>query len=298
MAFGRLVDLRIGKNPNDANAFQVSDLDVEFSVERSIYFDKGGSGEITIYNAGASLRESCCQHGVGVELRVGYEDDNTAPGAIFTGNVLVGFSSHSNGDWVTKLQVSSGRPVGSILEVTTVSSSHKAGTLLAEVIDATASVIGMGTAGVRLPNITLPNGFVHAGTASKAIEDLKSILEAHGYSLYCDNGQLVVYKHGVAGDYALLKLTPETGLLKVCKIEDATERARKINAGRKKNKVSAADTMGLIEFEALIISRLRPNAPVAIIAPEFSGSVLIESVKYAGDNQGKNWKATCKALYR
>jgi len=298
MAFGRLVDLRIGTDPRSNSAIKVSELDVAFEVERSIYFGKGGSAEITIFNAGESTRQMCCRKGAGVELRVGYEDSRNRPGVIFSGNIISGMSSHSAGDWITKIKASSGRPVGKVLEATVLSVSYSAGTPAADVLADVAALLGFALTGVRMTGVNMPNGYTDAVVSSVMIENLRKILAANGYGLYADNNELVVYAAGEIGDLVISHLTPDTGLLKVSKVEDATERTKAINAKRKKNKVDAESTMGLVEFTSLIYPELQPNKVVRLTAPDFTGTTLVESIKYKGDNMGKEWIAECKALYR
>lgn len=299
MAFGRILEVKVGTDPLSSSALLVSDLNVEVEIDRSIYYDKGGTCELTIFNASPNVREASCRQGVGVEVRIGYEDElGGTTGAIFIGNVLEGYSTLTSGTWVTKIRASSSRPVGKTLDTTVVSVSYRAGSQLREVLRDVAVALGLKFDAAKMPTIALPNGFTEATTSAVVVKHLRDILVAHGYGLYMDNNEMLVYQAGVVGDYQITTLTKDSGLLKVSKVESAASRRRAIMSRKSKKKPDTSNVMGVVEFSCLAIPELQPNSVVGLRASAFTGKCLIESTKFKLDNHGDSWVAECVGLYQ
>ena len=298
MAFGRILEVKLGSDPLSNSALLISDLNMEVEVDRSIYYDKGGTCELTVYNATPNMREACCRQGAGIEVRIGYGDElGGTTGAIFIGNVLEGYSSLTSGTWVTKMRASSSRPVGQALETTVVSVSYRAGSQLRAVLRDVAVALGLKLDTAKMPDIPLPNGYAEATTSAVVVKHLRDILVSNGYGLYMDNNEMLVYQAGVVGDYQVTTLNADSGLLKVSKVESAASRRRAIMARKSKKKPDTSNVMGLVEFSCLALPELQPNAVVGLRASAFSGKCLLESVKFKLDNRGDAWIAECTGLY-
>lgn len=298
MAFGRILQVKVGSDPLSNSAVMISDLNMEVEVERSIYYDKGGTCELTVFNATSKMREECCRQGAGIEVRIGYDDElGGSTGAIFIGNVLEGYSTLTSGTWVTRVRASASRPVGKVLETTVVSVSYRAGSQLREVLRDVAVALGLKLDTAKMPAIALPNGFTEATTSSVIVRRLRDILVANGYGLYMDNNEMLVYQAGVVGDYQVTTLTADSGLLKISKVESAASRRRAIMSRKSKKKPDTSNVLGLVEFSSLALPEIQPNAVIGLRASAFTGRCLVETVKFKLDNSGGSWTAECTGLY-
>ena len=98
MAWGRITTLTVGFQ---GSGFIVSDLDMDFEVNRSITLSEN-TAEFTIYNAKESTRKEVLKQGANVIFEAGYEDETVS--TLFAGNITYSSSMKKGMDWVTEIK--------------------------------------------------------------------------------------------------------------------------------------------------------------------------------------------------
>lgn len=303
MAWNRKARLYIGKTAHKRGAdavmnevaVDVSELDFEFEVKQQIAFEDG-SAEITIFNLSETSRNSILV-GQTVILDVGYEDEGT--GVLFVGEVRKVRHAHSSTDWITKISAESGRPVLNRLEKTSIGMSYTSGTRMTQVLQDMSAGLGIMFQGGKLTDgIVLKNGWYHAGRYQTMINRLRTELAANKLGMYVDFNQLVVYKAGEPGEYAIVNLTLESGLLNAKVLHTAAEMAAMLNAEKRKVAVQPSDLRERIAFTSILLPQIRPNGLVKIKGESVNGLYIVEKLKYKGDNYGKVWNIEGEATRR
>lgn len=303
MAWNRRARLLIGKTPHRRGAdavlnevaVDVSQLHFEFEVKQQIAFEDG-SAEITIFNLSETSRNSIIE-GQTVIIDVGYEDEGT--GVLFVGEIRKIRHSHSSTDWITKLSAESGRPVLSRLDKTSISFNYTSGTRMTQVLQDVSAGLGIMFQGARLTDsIILKNGLYHAGRYQTALSKLKTELSANKLGMYVDFNQLVVYKAGEPGEYAVVNLTLNSGLLTAKVLRTAAEMVSILNAEKRKLPVKPSDIRGRIAFTSILLPQIRPNGLIKVEGESVKGLFIVEKVTYKGDNYGRTWTIEGEASAR
>lgn len=338
MAFGRVVKLYVGKFElgNEAEEavggdnLLIENLDIEFEVERSIYYWENGA-TITVWNASPGTIKTIMVSR-SVVLKAGYEDEGV--GNIFVGQIgLVRNERARGGDMRTTLSCVSAR--GAFYQLSKLScdcrfsATDTARACLQTLCDYAglalrASGEDLDTA-IGAPfacSDSFPN-------AVKAFSDGVLFPLVHK-KLYMDNNEMIVYGLGTSGKFDRISLEEidldfESGLLSCTEIKD--ERDNRINAAQNAYyffeglpNSSVIEEYGLkpdelpeedldmkrrIRFTALISPRFAPNVFVnmdsrtgdeydEVLAVE--GRFIILSVTFRGGNTGSDFTVDCEAL--
>jgi len=287
MAWNRLVELKIGES---GTGLLVSDLDIQFSVRRSVTFSNNNAG-IRIFNAKESTRNKILKIGNNVVLGVGYEDEHQSGNlpTIFIGNILFAMSRKTGADWITDIEVSMMQTAKASLESLAVSLSYTKGVPISKPIEEIASVMGLAVNGqANLANLTLINGWAFAGTPRQGLADLRNRLRPHSLDLFVDNSEVIIYRVGTPkSTFETVLLTPDSGLLKV----DVTNRQDKIGD-------KAEEYKKRIRFASLLNPKLQPNGLITIsgVNSSVNGTYLVEKVNFKGNNFGGPFDAIGEAV--
>lgn len=302
MAWGRRVELAVGKSVDDLTATVIDGLDFDFRVARSnVFLDN--SAEFTIYNASYDTRKRLLQDGANIVFRAGYED--TGMGVIFIGNIAQTVTTKAGTDYITRIAAVSIRGAGNPLESTMVSLSYDQDTDIMGPVRAVADLVGLVVNGAA-EGVALPNGFVFVGRAQDALRQLSEQLQQYNIGLYVDNAEIVIYQLGKKpSSFDATFLSYDTGLLSVREITDPQvvgfiPRARKAGVIVSGSPLPLEDgeaplPLKRIGFESILIPKLMPNAPILVKALEIEGAYTIDSVQFYGNNYGGQFNCSAEA---
>ena len=291
MAWGRVARLLIGTRLNSSEAVDLSLLDFEFSVTRTILFEPSTAG-ITIYNVSKETREMITTENVGVSLSAGYRDGAMAE--IFAGAVEK--SEFSVDGAVTRLDITAtnSRPVGSALTRLTITMSFDAYAPITDVIRAIASRLGVMVHGLEnVSDIRLENGWSYSGSVSGAFRYLRNVISANGRGFYTDLNTIVCYRVGQPSGYTIVTVSHTSGLLSVKREVDTLDsRPEKSQIKGSRKKVQDPKEKAKITITTLLIPQLQPNGLIRVDRDELGGIYHIEKITYIGSTFADDW--TCE----
>lgn len=277
MAFGRLIEMDIGRNNN--TGVRISSLNVSFDILRSSK-SENNSGKFTIYNTKDQTRNNILIKGNNIIVRCGYKDENNL-GIIFFG-IIQESTSRKEGDTIISDIFAS--DFGNNLEnkkSELINFNYSALTPFSAVIGDISAILSVPVIGLQnVSDIILNNGFVFYGTAVNAIKQLQKKLISSEIGLYFDLGEMVIYRKGTQDSrFGIVNISPTSGLLG--EVQDITEKD---------------DATKRIKFYSLMNPKLKPNSVVRITSNKLSGAFILENVNYKGDNFGGDFVVECEAL--
>lgn len=261
------------------NALDVKDLDIQFSVTRSLK-KSDNTASISVFNLREDHRKAIESQAVArVTLEAGYQrkesDTDTSPttSLIFAGDLREVNSYRDGADWITKVESRDGkkkRKKGT--KTGRIAKSFAPGTTIKKVIQECAKAMGVGVGNldalgsVEFPRAgaTFPSGTTLSGDAA---EELEGILRSAGLEYSIQNGALQILTRGKALDGTAVVLTPETGLLDSPSISsDGTARGR-----------------------CLLIPDFFPGRKIEVRAASMGGFFVVTKAEYSGDTSGSDW---------
>ena len=267
MAFGRVCELSVG---SDGQGLLISDLDMEFEVNRSLTFAEN-TATFKIYNVKEETRKNILRVGNNVLFKVGYEDE--AVGLIFAGNIREASSVKRGVNRETEIFAITGRGTTGELTSQYISLSFGAGSNLQQVITNLSRLYGFVVFGLENANIRLPNGWCYVGLLGGAFRYVEEILKANNKGIYRDNDEMVIYNLGENSKFDIITLTPTGGLLYV---EDITN--------------PESDKTTRLKFTSLIIPQVQVNGLVFIKNESYNSVFSVEKLHYTGNNFGGDYK--------
>lgn len=294
MAFGRIVELlvadpkQLGQHPTPQApvlGLEVSGLDISFEVVRSNKWSTN-TATIKVYNADQDTRNKLLLQGANILLRAGYEDQESV-GVLFLGNVSAPAVNEreSDGTWVTTLKASATRADDKPLEETLVSLSYAPKTAIRAVLQELADQQGL-VLSYGVDEITLPNGWAHAGKVRGAFDYCRKILHTAGAGLFIDNGELVVYNLVGNSTFQAAYLDYDSGLLDVdVQPIAATNDKIFVDPDGKKYRPARA-----VRARCLLSAAIKPNSLVVVETPQHKGTFVVQKVKFIGDNFGGDFE--------
>jgi len=282
MAFNRVVELSVGKNP-PSDGVVLDNLHIDFRVTRTVTFS-GNTAEISIYNSAETTRNDFIVKGNNVILKAGYEDETV--GIIFVGQVDRVTTMKKGATLETKINATSTRAENKPLEQVIIATSYAADTPVSAVISEIANALGLAVFGIEnATGIKMTNGFTDAAKAKDVLYKARNILKTQDVDLFIDNNQLVIYKlKGRSSIFQAAYLDDTCGLLSFGPLEEnRDEDAEKVSTKKK------------IQFECLLNHAIKPNSVVTLKTVDGTNSYLIDSVEFSGNNYGGDFKCTCEA---
>lgn len=321
MAWNRVVQVLLGVDLTDpTQVIDVSGLDISGKVTRANRMVEN-KAELTIYNASESTRNRISTEGQSCIIKLGYEDEGV--GTVFIGQVDHASSNHVGPDWITKVVAVAGWAVDGEFNGKPFAVSIPPGGKLTTVLESLALVLGIGIMGAQNADVVLPNGYTFAGSARDALTYCDKILRSHGRGLHVDLAALIVYKVGGAvGEFDVISLTPDTGLLHAEPVEDNSKEARQLakseaklaqarkhqnDAKTTKQRTAATQTLQKeaqrqqeikrtqVKLRALINPIARPNGLAIVESQQVQGSYVIDSVEFVFDNMAKDFEMNLEA---
>ena len=235
MAFGREIRLYVGNfnkgNDSGENALDLSELDIEFEVTRSIEWYENGA-TITVFNPSPDALNTLMNEGNSVILKAGYRDENNMRN-IFVGQIAMASPQRDGKDIVVVLTCVSARGAFYQLARLNCSVAFSRGKVirdcLQELCDYAGIVLRGGDDDVMRKALEVP--FRASQNFSALIESFSRdvLFPYHRVKVYLDNNELIVI--GLDNTIRLeeVVLNHDTGLLECREVRD--ESLNKVNFG-------------------------------------------------------------------
>lgn len=234
MAFGRVVRLTAGRffagNEEDADARDLSELDMRFEVHRAVtFYDNAAS--IELWNASPDTIGWLMEEGNSVMLQAGYED--SAVGTIFIGQIADVSTRRDGGGYVTTLNCVSSRGAFYQLSRLHVSIAFSSATTVRAALDTLCAYAGIALRAGYADDLSEAIGrdFNFCGTFRNAIREFTAavLFPRFGRRVYLDNNELVVVDGSNSVGVEEVVLDHSSGLLSATVKRD--ESANRVNFG-------------------------------------------------------------------
>lgn len=255
--FGRRWRVQVGD-------LEVSDLDLEFSVKRTLR-TRPGECTIKVFNLGAPHRAALLSaRRPIVQLSAGYDP----PPLLFRGDARKIEVSRDGSDWITTITAGDGEHA---IRTARTSTAFAPGTLLADAVRSLAASMGLGlgnaSGAAALTSAVLPEGAVVRGNAA---QELTRLCSSAGLSWSVQDGVLQLLAVGRALSRVAVELSPDTGLV------ESPEKGKG----------------GTVKARALLLPDLVPGRLVSLRSEVVTGTLRVEEVECTGDTRGDDWYAS------
>jgi hypothetical protein len=194
-------------------------------------------------------------------LEIGYGEDI---GQIFSGDMLSVRHRKEEGNIITKLSAGDGL---NTIQKSRTNKAYAKGTPVKNIF----KDLGGGSLEKDMPETKLDFALMSSG---QSLKKLNQLLNPQGFRAFMEDGRLNILKKGEAIQKEALILSDKNGLLLEC--EMAPE-----------NKVN---------LKTLTLPELNLGRKIYIESVAFTGFVIIEKIRFSGDNFGGTWEADVEAI--
>lgn len=288
---------------------ELTSLHVDFNITRSRVFNDN-EAKLNIYNAAPDFIRRVLQRGSNLLVYAGYKDEGE--GLIYQGNIVWVTSVRTGADIVTSVMAMSLRSLDKPFTSTPVVLNFAPDSTAEEVVVEIGTRLGLVPIGAEnVKGITFPQGWAFVGPVGLAIERIGRDLMMHGYGLYIDLAELVVYSTQADSDYTLAYLHYGAGLLSIRDTTDYVAAARgrieemgqtkRTTTGKGNNKKVIVTTEAskdvyeelekvftslkkTLSAQTLMMPKVRPNSLVQVDTPEYSGMFVVDHMTIRGGN--------------
>jgi hypothetical protein len=270
MAFKRIIEVASGPQGQAATTF--SQCKIEFEIKR----DKTktpNKAEVTLYNLSDDTMAKMGKRDNKLIIRAGYADEG-GPSAIFYGDVTKSEIIPEEQNKLLKIEAMDGYKN---IQGKNISLSYAKGTRISTVLDDILNVMAYPVAGNKPSTSDVyAKGYTFIGKAQDA---LTQVLKKLNYKWTIQNEQIFMYQEGEGVVKYGLKLTSQTGLLSISKVE------QDIATKDKGKKVPVC-----YNIETLLFPQIIPGAIVRIESSQATGNMVVESCTMSGDNFDGDFK--------
>lgn len=313
MAWDRIcrVVVRTPVGPGGGNYTEVdlTTLHVDFNITRSRVFSDN-EAKLNIYNEAPDFIRRVLQRGSNLLVYAGHKDEGE--GLVYQGNIVGVTSIKTGTDVVTSVMAMSLRSLDKPFTSTPVVLNFEPGATADEVIIEIGARLGLVPIGANnVKGVEFPQGWAFVGPVGLAIERIGRDIMVHGYGLYIDLAELVVYSTQADSDYTLAYLHYGAGLLSIKDTTDyvAATRGRieemgqtkRTTTGTGKNKKVIISTEAsndvyselekvftslkkTLSAQTIMMPKVRPNSLVHVDTPEHSGLFVVDRMTIQGGN--------------
>lgn len=288
---------------------ELNALHVDFNITRSRVFNDN-EAKLNIYNAAPDFIRRVLQRGSNLLIYAGYKDEGE--GLVYQGNIVGVTSVKTGADVVTSAMAMSLRSLDKPFTSTPVVLNFAPGATAEDVVVEIGTRLGLVPIGANnAKGISFPQGWAFVGPVGLAIERIGRDLMVHGYGLYIDLAELVVYSTQADSDYTLAYLHYGAGLLSIKDTTDYIAAARgrieemgqtkRTTKGKGKNKKVIITTEATkdvyaelekvftslkktLSAQTLMMPKVRPNSLVQVDTPEHSGIFVVDRMTIRGGN--------------
>jgi hypothetical protein len=249
----------------------ITDLNIKFTVKRSLSSKVANSCELDIYNLNADSRGALQgQRDVYVSLNAGYAAGGST---IFRGDLAEAWSTRDGTEWITTITSNDG---GTARKTKRIQKTYPAGSNIRIMLESIANELGLGLGNLAAVAesarffstgmATAPAGYTASGSA---LEQLERLARAAGLTFSVQDGQLQFLRFNAASADATILLSPDTGLV------DSPE------MGKDKT----------VKAKALMIPGLWPGRRLELKSRHVSGLYRIDTTTHQGELDGTEWGA-------
>lgn len=312
MAWDRVCRVVVRTPSGPSNSYTEVDLDalhLDFNITRSRVFNDNEC-QLNIYNAAPDLVKRVLQRGSNLLIYAGYRNEGS--GLIYQGNIVAVSSTMTGTDSVTSVSAMSLRSLDKPFTSTPVVLNFPPDSTAEDVVVEIGTILGLVPIGANnASGVTFPQGWAYVGPVGLAIERIGRDLMDHGYGLYIDLAELVVYSMQSDSEFTLAYLSYDSGLLSIKDTTDYIAAARgridemgqtkKTTIGKGKNKKVILSTEAhkdvyeelekvftslkkTLSAEVLMMPKVRPNSLVQVDTPEQSGVFVVDRMSIRGGN--------------
>ncbi len=313
MLFRRSWEVTIGLGRPDQQVLDVSKLDLEFKVLKTIKEDPNKCS-LVIWNMNQDHRGQLLLRnnpttgkiiaGIPVSIKAGYVGGSTV---IFSGDMLTAISSRQDVDWKTTILASDG---GRAYREAQVSASFAKNTPIGSILGQLADAMGVGLgnaadfeARAEIAGIgSKINGpMTFDGDAAGAMTRLMRSIQ---YVWSIQNGALQIQRIGrpvesqVNGNRpASIVISPSTGLIGEpeasidASISLGNAANQKQGVSKTTPKVVAPRAPGVIKCKAMMIPGLVPGGTIDLHSNNFNGTYMVTEIEYVGQTFANDWYA-------
>lgn len=269
---GRIVRVQVGE-------LDVSALDVEFSIKRSLASGHAGTCDLKIHNLSPAHRAEIVDAPrltTYVAVDAGYETSGVS--RLFTGDKRKAIPSYDAPTWTLDLTAGDGEHA---IRTARVNRSFAAGSSLSDVVEHIARAMGVGIGNAvevtRAASFATGGGLFTDGTTARGLAsaELSRLCAAAHLQWSVQNGNLELLPIGGALQRTAILLSPDSGMVGSPKI---------VNARRR-----------VIEVTALIQPGLTPGQMIVVRSKVIEGTFRITEVTYKGSLHGAEFYATMTA---
>lgn len=292
---------------------ELNALHVDFNITRSRVFNDN-EAKLNIYNAAPDFIRRVLQRGSNLLIYAGYKDEGE--GLVYQGNIVGVTSVKTGADVVTSVMAMSLRSLDKPFTSTPVVLNFAPGATAEDVVVEIGTRLGLVPIGANnAKGISFPQGWAFVGPVGLAIERIGRDLMVHGYGLYIDLAELVVYSTQADSDYTLAYLHYGAGLLSIKDTTDYIAAARgrieemgqtkRTTKGKGKNKKVIITTEATkdvyaelekvftslkktLSAQTLMMPKVRPNSLVQVDTPEHSGIFVVDRMTIRGGNYAED----------
>lgn len=325
MAYGRVIKLLVGNfqkgnKVGELDAYDLSALDIEFDVTRSIeWYDNEAT--IKVYNPNSDTLAMLMNEGNSVLLQAGYEDEEV--GNIFVGQIALVQPVRSGTDVVVSITCVTARGAFYQLARLNCAMTFKKGTALKTCLQ---NLCDYGQIVLRSGNSELLSqpikwGFTFGGTFTEVVRSFSEniLFPMTSMSIYLDNNEMIVFGNGNKIELEEVELNFDSGLLQCHEVRD--ESLNKVNFADdpayyslsgsdqecpepKKRPSKQIERIKQVEFICLMNPAIVPNSFVEIDSYVGSdldkyvgvrGRFVVTDCHYSGSNFSSDFTITCKA---
>lgn len=275
LLFRRLVRLVIASpsplsdaNVFRANALEVTDLRVQFKIEKSLEKEPN-SATIQVFNLSPTTRAALVEKGSKVALEAGYADTLAT---IFVGDVRMLYHVREGTEWVTKIECGDGQRAFLHARI---KESFAGGVPGSDVVNKLAGSLGLNVSGQLQGMLSSMQGqFLQGFTAhGPTLRELDKVLTAMGFEWSIQDDTLQVLEPGGTNQIQVPELTPETGLV------GALEHASSEKKG--------GETV--IKGKCLLRPEIIPGSRLVVRSSSQDGAIRVTRVSHTGDTAGGEW---------
>lgn len=302
-----------GSGGSSYTEVELNAIHVDFNITRSRVFNDN-EAKLNIYNADPDFIRRVLQRGSNLLIYAGYKDEGE--GLVYQGNIVWVTSVKTGADVVTSVMAMSLRSLDKPFTSTPVVLNFAPGATAEDVVVEIGTRLGLVPIGANnAKGVSFPQGWAFVGPVGLAIERIGRDLMGHGYGLYIDLAELVVYSTRADSDYTLAYLHYGAGLLSIKDTTDYIAAARgridemgqtkRTTKGKGKNKKVIITTEAhkdvyaelenvftslkkTLSAQTLMMPKVRPNSLVHVDTPEHSGIFVVDCMTIRGGNYAES----------
>jgi hypothetical protein len=256
---------------NDSAGFDVSGLDIDFSIKRSLVMKHPNTCDIRVFNLSEQTRKQISgEQNLTVSLAAGYQGQIEQ---IYFAEARAAWTERHKTDWVTHIEAGDGDKALKARCNTGLGGRIPVGTALQAIVTA----LGIGPGNVaKIQNSLASGGFSVVSASSlrgSAARVLTDFCRSAGLEWSIQNGNLVISDVGALTSNQIVLCSVDTGM-----VDSPT-----------------VDSQGLLSAKMIIQPGVIPGALVQVKSLFYNGAYRITRCHWQGSVRGQDWYVSFEA---